>query len=71
MTVISTELITAKKVSEQIIEKDTLISLSKKDAHFFFEALENPPEPNTKLINAVKKYRAHITYQALNHKERP
>lgn len=53
------------------IKINTLLRLSKKDAHYFFNALENPPEPNTKLINAVKTYRAHITYQLINHKERP
>lgn len=55
----------------RICKKNTLLRLSKKDAHCFFDALENLPEPNTKLINAVKTYRAHITYQPLNHKERP
>jgi uncharacterized protein (DUF1778 family) len=57
--------------TERIIKKNTQLRLSKKDARCFFEVLENPPEPNAKLISAVKKYRAHITYQPLNHKERP
>ena len=46
--------------NERIIEKDNLIRLSKKGAQVFFDVLENPPEPNAKLINAVKNYRAHI-----------
>jgi len=50
----------ALEKAEQIIEKDKLIHLSKKDAQFFFDVLDNPPEPNAKLINAVKNYRAHI-----------
>ncbi|MFI3218738.1 MAG: DUF1778 domain-containing protein [Methylococcales bacterium] len=50
----------ALEKAEQIIEKDKLIYLSKKDAQFFFDVLENPPEPNEKLINAVKNYRASI-----------
>jgi len=59
MTIISNKRITAR-VSEQIIEKDKLIRLSKKDAQVFFDVLENPPEPNAKLINAIKNHRAHI-----------
>ena len=50
----------ALEKAEHIIEKDKLIYLSKKDAQVFFDVLENPPEPNAKLINAVKNYRAHI-----------
>jgi uncharacterized protein (DUF1778 family) len=42
----------ALEKADNIIEKDTLIHLSKKDAQFFFDALENPPEPNGKLNNA-------------------
>ena len=41
----------------QVIERDTLIQLSKKDAQVFFEALENPPEPNARLMDAVSHYR--------------
>ena len=50
----------ALEKAENIIEKDKLIHLSNKDAKLFFDALENPPEPNTKLINAVKNYKANI-----------
>jgi uncharacterized protein (DUF1778 family) len=50
----------ALEKAEHIIEKDKLIHLSKNDAQVFFDALENPPEPNAKLINAVKNYRAYI-----------
>ena len=45
-----------------IIEKDKLIHLSNKDAQLFFEVLENAPEPNTKLKNAVKNYRANFQW---------
>ncbi len=57
--------------TERISKMNTLLRLSKKDVHCFFNALENPPEPNAKLISAVKKYRDNITYQPINHKERP
>jgi len=50
----------ALEKAENIIEKDKLIHLSNKDAQFFFDALENPPEPNSKLKNAVKNYKANI-----------
>ncbi|MCX7085856.1 MAG: DUF1778 domain-containing protein [Methylococcales bacterium] len=50
----------ALEKAEHIIEKDKLIQLSKKDAEVFFGALENPPEANVKLLNAVKNYRVYI-----------
>ena len=52
----------ALEKAELIIEKDKLIRLSKNDAQVFFDAVENPPEPNAKLLNAVNNYRAHIKY---------
>ena len=57
--------------TERVSKMNTLFRLSKKDAHCFFNALENPPVPNAKLINAVKTDRAYIAYQPINHKERP
>lgn len=50
----------ALEKAETIIEKDRLILLSKKDAKFFFDVLETPPEPNAKLSKAVQNYRARI-----------
>lgn len=50
----------ALEKAESIIEKDKIIHLSNKDAQLFFDMLENPPEPNSKLKNAVKNYRANI-----------
>jgi len=62
MIVISNERITAR-VSEQI--KKTLITAADLTGatlnQFLVQAaLENPPEPNAKLLNAVNNYRAHI-----------
>ena len=51
----------ALEKAQYIIEKDTLIHLSKNDAEAFFQALENPPQPNTKLLDAVKHYKANMT----------
>jgi uncharacterized protein (DUF1778 family) len=51
----------ALEKAQHIIEKDTLILLSKNDAEAFFQALENPPQPNAKLLDAVKHYKANMT----------
>jgi len=50
----------ALEKAESIIEKDKIIHLSNKDTQLFFDSLENPLEPNTKLKNAVKNYRINI-----------
>lgn len=50
----------ALEKAEQVIEKDKLIRLSQQDAEFFFDVLENSPEPNDKITNAVKNYKARI-----------
>ena len=50
----------ALEKAERVIEKDKLIHLSQQDAEFFFDVLDNPPEPNNKLTNAVNNYKARI-----------
>lgn len=50
----------ALEKAERVIEKDKLIRFSQQDAEFFFDVLENPPEPNDKLTNAVKNYKTRI-----------
>ncbi len=50
----------ALEKAENIIEKDKMIYLSDKDAQVFFNALDNPPEPNKKLKNAFKNYKNKI-----------
>jgi len=50
----------ALEKAEHIIEKDKLIRLSQRDAEFFFDLLDNPPEPDDKLSNAIKNYKARI-----------
>lgn len=50
----------ALEKAEDIIEKDKLIQLSDKDTLFFFQSLEAPPTPNSKLTNAIDNYRANI-----------
>ena len=51
----------ALEKAQYIIEKDKLIHLSKNDAEAFFRALENPPQANAKLLDAVKHYKATMT----------
>ena len=43
-----------------IIERTETLHLSKAGADALFEALENPPKPNEKLINAFKDYKEHV-----------
>ena len=50
-------------IKEKLIERERLITLSYKDAQVFFDALENPPEPNDKLKNAVKEYKNSGLYE--------
>lgn len=50
----------ALEKAEDIIEKDKIIYLSDKDTQVFFDALDNPPEPNTKLKKAFKNYKNKI-----------
>ncbi len=50
----------ALEKAENIIEKEKAIYLSKRDSEVFFESLENPPEPNKKLKNALANYKEKI-----------
>ncbi len=50
----------ALEKAENIIEKEKIIYLSKKDAEVFFSSLENPPEPNKKLKNAYVNYKEKV-----------
>jgi len=47
----------ALEKAENIIQKDKIIHLSNEDAQVFFNALNNPPEPNIKLKNAFNNYK--------------
>ena len=50
----------ALEKAENIIERDKIIYLSKEDIQIFFNALDNPPPPNKKLIHAFESYREKI-----------
>lgn len=43
-----------------ITESRKLIHLSQKDSEVFFEAVENPPQANQKLKNALANYKQKI-----------
>jgi len=49
--------------AQDIIERERLIKLSDEDTQVFFDALENPPEPNDKLKNAVERYKNSGLYE--------
>lgn len=46
----------ALEKAQAILERERVIKLTMEDAEIFFEALENPPPPNKKLLNAMKIY---------------
>ena len=50
----------ALEKASSIIEKEHTINLTIKSAEVFFEAVSNPPEPNSALIKAVRDYNERI-----------
>ena len=46
--------------ADDVLEKHHTRTLSVRDRDIFLEMLENPPEPNEALKNAVKEYRQRI-----------
>lgn len=47
----------ALEKAKDIIEQERVIKLTNESATLFFEAIENPPAPNKKLLDAVKAYK--------------
>lgn len=47
----------ALQKAREVIERARIIRLTEKDADVFFEALENPPEPNEALKAAAQRHR--------------
>jgi uncharacterized protein (DUF1778 family) len=47
----------ALEKAQMIIEKDRTIKLSSQSAKVFFDAIENPPKPKSKLKKAMKAYK--------------
>lgn len=46
----------AVKEARKILDQESVISLSEKDADLVFSLIENPPQPNQNLLSAIKKY---------------
>ena len=47
----------ALEKAQSIIEQERLLNLTQKDAEVFFEAIENPPQPNKELVKAAIAYK--------------
>lgn len=43
--------------AQKVIEHERFIKMTMRSAAAFFDALENPPEPNEKLSNAIRAYK--------------
>ncbi|HEY3857034.1 MAG TPA: DUF1778 domain-containing protein [Verrucomicrobiae bacterium] len=51
---------TAYTEAQRVIERETVIRLSQKDAHRVLALLDTPPRPNKRLKNAVKLFKATV-----------
>jgi len=51
---------TAYMEAQRVIERESVIRLSQKDAHKILSLLDNPPKPNNRLKKAVKTYKATV-----------
>jgi uncharacterized protein (DUF1778 family) len=48
----------AYEKAKEVIEKERFIRMTARSASAFFEALENPPKPTSRLRKAAKMYKA-------------
>jgi uncharacterized protein (DUF1778 family) len=51
---------TAYQEAQRVIEREMVIRLSQEDARMVLSLLDNPPEPNDFLKDAVKTYKATV-----------
>ena len=51
---------TAYVEAQRVIERESVIRLSQKDAHKILSLLENPPKPNKRLKDAVKAHKGAV-----------
>ena len=51
---------TAQEQAIEIIKKREEILSSDKDSEIFFDAVTNPPQPNTELLNAANEYNEKV-----------
>ena len=47
----------ALEKAQEIIEQERVLNLTQRDAEVFFEAIENPPQPNKELVKAAMEYK--------------
>ncbi len=50
----------AVTAAERVIDSHEKITLSANDWDVFYDALNNPPEPNEKLREAARRYRERV-----------
>jgi uncharacterized protein (DUF1778 family) len=51
---------TAYQEAQRVLERESTIRLSQKDARKILSLLENPPKANRRLKDAVKQYRSSV-----------
>ena len=51
---------TAYEEAQRVIERESVIRLSQKDAHKVFALLDNPPKPNKRLRDAVRSFKSTV-----------
>jgi uncharacterized protein (DUF1778 family) len=51
---------TAYQEAQRVVERETVIRLSQKDAHKVLTLLDHPPKPNKRLKDAVKTFKGTV-----------
>jgi uncharacterized protein (DUF1778 family) len=51
---------TAYEEAQRVIERESVIRLSQKDARKVLSLLDNPPKPNKRLNDAVKAFKGAV-----------
>jgi uncharacterized protein (DUF1778 family) len=51
---------TAYQEAQRVIEKESIIRLSQRDARKILTVLDNPPKPNKRLRDAVKDFKGTV-----------
>ena len=51
---------TAYEEAQRVIERESVIRLSQKDARKVLSLLDNPPKPNKRLKDAVKQFKGTV-----------
>jgi uncharacterized protein (DUF1778 family) len=51
---------TAYMEAQRVIERESVIRLSQKDAHKILALLDHPPKPNKRLKDAIERYKGTV-----------